>query len=177
MSIIPSVETREKWVKKAREVAFLIVIVEILLIIAFALGCRYDIIKAEGEKLIIPVSAKEKPIPALDENGRDAAKDRVDEIADTIWMLESSRGVNNYSKCEAVGKTNGIGFGIPGNGKYQCFESHAEEMRVLKSWIKDKQGKGMSETELLCHYSGSNYSICQKKDTTEADGNGQNKAN
>ena len=161
MSVFPSVETREKWVKKAREVAFLIVVVEILLIIAFALGCQYDIIKAEGEKLIIPVSAKEKPISALDENGQDVVKDRVDEIADEIWMLESSRGVNNYSKCEAIGKVNGIGYGIPGNGKYQCFESHAEEMQVLKSWIKDKQGKGMTEKQLKCLYSGSHYKICE----------------
>ena len=82
-------------------------------------------------------------------------------IADIIWTKESSRGINNYSKCEAVGQVNGIGYGIPGNGKYQCFESHEEEMEVLNKWIEDHKAQGMSETELMCHYSGSNYSLCK----------------
>jgi hypothetical protein len=156
MRIFPTKETREKWVNKAREIALLLLIVEILLVIAFALGCKNDIIKAEEEKLVIPVSAKEKEPKQIEQ-----PKDEVSEIAEFIWEHESSRGKNNYSKCAAIGKVNGIGFGIPGNGSYQCFKDHAEEMQVLKGWVIDKQSRGMTKKQLLCLYSGNNYEICK----------------
>lgn len=85
----------------------------------------------------------------------------VETIADTIWSNESSRGVNNYSKCAAVGKVNEIGYGIDGSGKYQCFKNHEEEMTVLAGWVVDHRAQGMSDTELMCHYSGANYKICK----------------
>jgi hypothetical protein len=90
-----------------------------------------------------------------------AVVDEIETIANDIYKLESSNGVNNYSKCEAIGKVNGIGYGIPGNGKYMCFEDHAEEMTVLKGWITEKRARGLSDTELLCLYSGNNYKICK----------------
>lgn len=163
MKIFPNAEDRKEIGKKARELAFLIVAIEILAIIAFAAACRYDIIKAEGEKLIIPVSAHEvEPISVLDENGQDVVKkDHIDEIAEIIWERESSKGAHNYSKCEAQGLTNGIGYAIPGDGTYQCFKDHAEEMETLKRWIVDHQNQGMTEKQLMCHYSGSNYANCK----------------
>jgi hypothetical protein len=85
----------------------------------------------------------------------------IDRISDKIWELESTRGKHNYSKCEAIGKVNGIGYGIPGNGKYQCFNNHAEEMEVLRGWIIDKKSRGLSEQALLCLYSGNNYRGCK----------------
>lgn len=87
--------------------------------------------------------------------------DNVEELAEMIYKLESTSGKNNYSKCEAIGKINGIGYGIPGNGTYQCFESHEDEMKVLRGWIIDKKAKGMTDNELLCLYSGRNYKICK----------------
>jgi hypothetical protein len=159
MKLFPNAEDRKEIGKKARELAFLVVAIEILAIIAFALACRYDIIKAEGEKLIIPVSAHEKAPEIVPEQPK---KDHVDEIAETIWMKESTQGKHNYSKCEAQGLTNGIGYAIPGDGTYRCFKDHAEEMQVLKGWIRDHISQGMTEKELLCHYSGSNYNFCQK---------------
>ena len=82
-------------------------------------------------------------------------------VADMIWSRESSRGKNNYSKCEAQGMVNGIGYGIPGNGKYMCFESHEEEMQVLEDWLARHQEEGMSYVETICHYSGNNYPECK----------------
>lgn len=82
------------------------------------------------------------------------------EIAKDIYQRESSSGVNNYSKCEAVGKVNNIGYAIPGDGTYRCFDSHQDEMKVLEGWIIDKQAQNMSMVELMCLYSGNNYNIC-----------------
>lgn len=85
----------------------------------------------------------------------------VDKLADYIWLKESTRGKNNYSKCEIVGKINGIGYGVWGDN-YVCFDSHEEEMETLKKWITNHKSEGMTDNELLCHYSGRNYDLCQK---------------
>lgn len=84
------------------------------------------------------------------------------DLADYIWMKESTRGKNNYSKCEAIGKVNGIGYAIPGDGSYICFESHEEEMIALNGWIAVRKASGWSEQKMLCTYSGNNYEECSK---------------
>jgi hypothetical protein len=88
--------------------------------------------------------------------------DEVEKMADYIWMKESTRGKNNFSKCQDIGKINGIGYSIPGNGEYVCFDSHEEEMQVLKGWIVYKKALGWSELKMLCTYSGNNYDECKK---------------
>lgn len=104
----------------------------------------------ENTRVIEKVEAKEFP-----------KVDRVKELSEIIYQRESTSGKNNYSKCEAVGKYNGIGYGISGNGKYMCFESHDEEMQVLRGWLITKIALGYTEKEMLCLYSGSNYKECQ----------------
>jgi len=115
----------------------------------------------EARTIVIVNPAQAKEIEKPEEKVEVIHKDEVAELAEMIYNLESTNGKNNYSKCEAIGKINGIGYGIPGNGKYQCFESHEDEMQVLKGWIIDKKSKGMTEKELLCLYSGNNYDICK----------------
>ena len=65
--------------------------------------------------------------------------------------LESSWGKNNYSKCEEQGKFNRYGFGIPGNGKYLCFEEDKDTEAVIK-WIERHFEEGLTIAQLLCHY-------------------------
>jgi hypothetical protein len=114
-------------------------------------------------KPINVAKASEKPLEVKNGATEEVLKERsVEEIADYIWMKESTRGKNNYSKCEAIGKVNGIGYRIPGNGSYTCFESHDDEMTVLMGWIIDKNALGWSELKMLCSYSGNNYSECGK---------------
>lgn len=104
---------------------------------------------------VLPVEAKEIEAPEIEK------EKSIEELADYIWNKESTRGKNNFSKCEAVGKINSIGYGIPGNGEYRCFDSHEEEMKVLEGWLISKKALGWSETKMLCIYSGNNYSICK----------------
>ena len=165
MKIFPTLERRKEIKEKIYEMAFLLCVVEVIVVCLFAAGCYCDIIKAEGEKLIIPVSAHEKePISALDENGQDVVKkDRnkdVEEIADIIYTLESSKGKND-AKCERIGKHNGYGYS-QGVDRNFCLSSDEEMRKVVIEWIKDKKRKGMSKKELMCLYSGNNYTICQK---------------
>lgn len=84
------------------------------------------------------------------------------DLADYIWMKESSRGENNFSKCEAIGKINGIGYAIPGDGSYMCFDSHEDEMVALNGWLTVRKASGWSELKMLCTYSGNNYEECKK---------------
>jgi len=101
---------------------------------------------------------------AEDVKGQTSASS-IQELADLVWLKESTRGQHNFSKCEAIGKVNTIGHGIwkdkNGIQHWMCFENHTEEMKVLEDWIQDKRDKGMSDQELLCLYSGGNYKNCQ----------------
>lgn len=121
----------------------------------------------ETRKVIIINNVEAKEITVEEEKEIEAEVeevkevDNVDELSEMIYKLESTSGKNNYSKCEEIGKVNGIGYGIPGNGTYQCFDSHKDEMQVLKGWIIDKKARGFTDTELLCRYSGNNYQICK----------------
>lgn len=84
------------------------------------------------------------------------------DLADYIWLKESTRGKKNYSKCEALGKVNGIGYAIPGDGSHICFDSHEDEMIALNGWITVRKASGWSELKMLCTYSGNNYDECKK---------------
>lgn len=73
------------------------------------------------------------------------------DIVDYIFMKESSRGVNNYSKCEAIGKYNRYGFGIPGDGTYVCFDKDQDTVAVA-GWVAHRRALGMSDNRILCLY-------------------------
>jgi hypothetical protein len=74
----------------------------------------------------------------------------IAEITSKIMQLESSGGVNNYSKCEAIGKFNRYGFGIPGDGTYLCFEKD-EDTKKVAEWFEKKLAVMDLETA-VCHY-------------------------
>lgn len=75
----------------------------------------------------------------------------VETIADYIFMKESSRGKNNFSQCEAIGKVNRYGFGIPGDGSFLCFDEGGDRRAVI-GWIEQKRAAGLSDNALLCLY-------------------------
>ena len=151
----------EKAKKEAYKLAVAVVIAEFVLVTGFAIGESrglFDRFKSSNPLVIENVHAQTRVIAEAVE-----PVDPIKEIADYIWNRESTRGKNNYSKCEAIGKVNGVGYGIPGNGDYVCFESHEDEMRTLEGWIIAKLAQGHTETSLLCLYSGSNYKdVCTK---------------
>lgn len=82
------------------------------------------------------------------------------DLVDVIFSKESSRGVNNYSKCEEIGKFNRYGFDIPGNGKYVCFEKD-EDTKAVAGWVAHRKALGWTDNEILCYYnSGTRSESC-----------------
>lgn len=138
----------DKVKKEALKLCFAVVLFEMLLVMGFYFICDYGMMEVlQPKTIIITKEAEAKTIDQKDE--------WMEELKDYIWLKESGRGQHNYSKCEALGKVNGIGYAIPGDGRYICFNSHEEEMEVLEKWIKDKLDKGMTEEEILKLYTPS----------------------
>lgn len=151
----------ERTGKEVQKLAFAVVVLEFILAGSFALAVKYNL----GIPQITPVEAKTTQHNEAQAIQKEEVKPSIDEnkeLKELIWQRESTSGKNNYSKCEARGLINGIGYGIDGSGKYICFKDHAEEMRTLENWIEDHKAQGMSEQEILCHYSGNNYQDCKK---------------
>jgi len=71
-------------------------------------------------------------------------------IVKKIMMLESSGGKNNYSKCEAIGKYNRYGYGIPGDGTYRCYEKD-EDTKAVENWFEEKLNE-MDLATAACYY-------------------------
>lgn len=120
-------------------------------------------IKWSNEPIVYvqPARASVEPLREIVKNEPVVLEKSIEELADYVWFKESTRGKNNFSKCEAIGKVNGVGYAIPGDGSYMCFNSHEEEMTVLKGWLTAKRAAGMSDLAMLCLYSGSNYQECK----------------
>lgn len=153
----------DKVKKEGLKLSFAVVVAEALMVGGFYFASKYgitDYFKPKTIYIVNEAHAKTIEKEKVEEVREVIHIDEVAELAEMIYNLESSGGKNNYSKCEAIGKINGIGYGIPGNGKYQCFNNHEEEMQVLKGWIIDKRAKGMTDNGLLCLYSGNNYNFC-----------------
>jgi hypothetical protein len=137
--------------KEIKKLAVAIVITEFVIAGAIVIVSNYNYFGLLDSKTVYIEVSHAQNAPERTELPQDEVLD-IKAISDTIWLLESSRGQHNYSKCEAVGKINGIGWSIDGTGKYTCFNNHEEEMVVLGKWIQDKINKGFSEKELLCYY-------------------------
>ena len=151
--------------KQAQKLALAVVIGEIILVAGYSTALNYGALELLQPRTVIIEVAQASPVqiqpqPQAPKQPQEEIID-VERIADTIYSRESSRGKHNYSACTKQNKINGIGYGIPGNGKFMCFTSHEEEMETLKKWINRHIAEGMTEKELMCHYSGNNYIGCK----------------
>lgn len=142
-----------KFKKEVLKLCFAVVIAESVLVGVFYIASNHGILEHFKPKTIYINNAEAKNVAVNPIN--EPVKDEIEELKDFIWQKESTRGKNNYSKCEAIGKVNGIGYGIDGSGAYRCFESHEDEMKVLEGWIIDHKAQGMTRLEMLKHYTPS----------------------
>lgn len=139
-------KTAKRVQQKAQRIALAVVIMETLMVTGYALAEQQGYFDIFRQSPTIEIAQAHSIAP------KQPQIDTVERLAEYVWMKESSKGRNNYSKCEAQGKINGIGYGIDGSGKYICFESHEQEMQVLRGWIIAKIAQGYTELELLCIY-------------------------
>jgi len=148
--------------QEIKKLALAIVITEFALAGSFAAIVKYTNLPEISQ--IQPTQAKITHLNELQalENKKDEADiDQNEKLKDLIWLRESTRGKHNFSKCEAQGKINGIGYSVYGD-KYMCFASHDEEMEVLGKWIEKHKRNGLTEIDMLCLYSGGHYQECSK---------------
>lgn len=120
-------------------------------------------VKIIENRIVTEVQAKE--IPVVQEESTNPApievEDHISTIVHGIYTLESSQGINNYSKCEAQGKYNGYGYGIPDNGNYICFDTHGEATATVYAWVEKKIDQGFTLEELLCIYNTGKKDSCE----------------
>jgi hypothetical protein len=138
--------------KEAQKIALAVIILEYIIAIGYYQAEKNGYLEFLESKTIYIETAQAKELSQKLKKSTENVISDTERIADTIYTIESTQGKNNYSKCEAIGEVNGIGYGIPGDGKYVCFKNHAEEMKTLKNWIETKKSQGMEEKELMCFY-------------------------
>ena len=140
-----------KTIKKAQRIALAVVIVQFMLVIGFNQLAKTDIIPKLTKNEVITIQNVQAQEPKEEQKPEIKETTEAERIADIIYTLESSRGINNYSKCEAQGLYNGYGFAIPGNGNYKCFKE-GEDREAVIEWINDKIAKNFTESEIYCYY-------------------------
>lgn len=151
-------KTAEQKIKRAK-LLFKVRLVSMYTIGAFGGGSwvysSIEGIRLYSEKttvVIERVQAAEIEAPTKEEASiKEVVEVKPVDLVDFIFNKESSRGKNNYSKCEAIGKYNRYGYGIPGNGQYICFEKD-EDTKAVAGWVAEKIARGYSDNELLCLY-------------------------
>jgi len=150
LSIKP-ISLKERIMRKIRRYAVAIVITEMIIVAVIGLTAPqiiwvYGKLTAENKRVIEISNAEE-----IKEVEDPQMKERA-ELRKIIFTLESSKGVNNYSKCKEQGKFNRTGHAIDGSGSYICFDTEEEEMLELDQYIKRRQNENMSRDEILCYY-------------------------
>jgi hypothetical protein len=88
-----------------------------------------------------------------DNTAKVEAKDNVSVLLETIYKNESSNSKHCLQRCANIGKVNCIGYDI----KNTCFDNQDEEKQTLTVWIKSHIAQGLTNEELLSHYSGGDY--------------------
>jgi len=140
-----------KGYNEVKKLALAVVITEFILAGSFMAIVNYTNLP---EMIVIPpVEAKTTQPKAPQAPRKEEVKPQdaeIERIADLIYRLESSSGVND-NKCERIGKHNGYGF-AQGVGRNFCLESDDEVRKLVIEWIKDKQNKGFGEKQILCYY-------------------------
>lgn len=136
--------------KETLKICFAVVLTELVAVICIAISLQMGILDLFKPKVIYieNAQAKETAKQAVEE-----PKDQsLEELKDYVWLKESTRGKNNYSKCKEIGEYNEIGYGISGNGNYICFDSREEQFKTLETWLSKKLAQGYTEKETLCIY-------------------------
>lgn len=134
--------------KEAKKLALIIVCTQFVLVGAYYYVCQSDTILNlfRPEVIIInQVQAKEtKP-------------DNVSELANYIHFRESTNGTAEkglHITCRDKGLSNEYGYNPP-----MCYKDNASVRKLVESWIIDHKAQGLTDEELLRHYSNGAYGV------------------
>lgn len=142
--------------QQAKRIALAVVIMEFVMAGTYAGLVKYEVLPLEKEVIVVErVIAKEIPVQEQTEATEEVKEiTRADEIADIIYLLESTNGKFD-EKCERLGENSHNGYGYrQGVGRNYCLESD-EAMReeVIKDIeIKIARHPQATNNEILCLY-------------------------
>jgi hypothetical protein len=141
--------------KEALKLAFAVVITECIMVVALHYGVKwglydYFIPKTITITMVNPVQAKE-----IEPQEAKTQEKTVKELLNIIHKHESSNGtakVGLNKTCEAKGMSNEWGYNPP-----TCYKDNASLEKIVTNWIIDHKAQGMTDEQLLSHYSNGAY--------------------
>lgn len=138
--------------QQAKKIALAVVITEFIIAGSYAGLVKYEVLPLKKDVVYVErVMAKEIPVEVKSEVVEDKKEiTKAEEIADMIYLLESSNGKNDQ-KCEREGKHNGYGF-RQGINKNYCLSSDDEVRKLVIELIEDQLATGMTQNQILCRY-------------------------
>lgn len=158
--------------KEIQKIAFAIVVMEFLLASGFYMLVKHDIyplkrevigverVQASNGGVVEEDMATAKQVITNTEYGGNGSEEldpltvRLEELVDTIYLKESSKGRNDQ-KCERLGENSHNGYGYrQGVNKNYCLESDEAMRKLVIEDLKVKIDRypNATDTELLCLY-------------------------
>jgi hypothetical protein len=145
--------------KEALKLSFAVVVAECVMVGVFAYAVKWGIYDYFQPKTVIinVAQAKEKPANTQIEVISQEVKTRKtdQELLEIIHKHESGKGTAKaglHKTCEAKGLSNEYGYNPP-----TCYKDKEALTKIVLNWITDHKAQGMSDSELLAHYSNNAY--------------------
>jgi hypothetical protein len=137
---------------EALKLAFAVVIAECVIVIALHYGLKwglYELFQPKSKTIVLikPVEAKEIK--------QEQPKDNTQELLNIIHKHESGNGTAKQGlnrTCESKGMSNEYGYNPP-----NCYKDNATLENIVSNWIIDHKAQGMTDEQLLSHYSNGAY--------------------
>jgi hypothetical protein len=148
----------EKLRKEALKLAFAVVVAECLIVIALHYGLKwglYELFQPKSKTIILIRPAEAKEIKQEDPTESKPEEKSVNELLNIIHKHESGNGTARQGlnrTCESKGMSNEYGYNPP-----NCYKDNATVENIVIDWIKRHKAEGLSDEELLGHYSNGAY--------------------
>jgi len=146
--------------KEALKLSFAVVVAECVMVGVFAYAVKWGIYDYFQPKTVIinVAQAKEKQIiqGVTTEYQKQAERKSDQELLAIIHNHESNEGTAKtglHKTCEAKGLSNEYGYNPP-----TCYKDKEALKKIVLNWIADHKAQGLSDSELLLHYSNNAYS-------------------
>lgn len=144
--------------KEALKLSFAVVVAECVMVGVFHYTVKMGILDYFQPKTVIyKAQAQDKIIREEVKNDIKEPERKTDEqLRDIIHNHESNRGTAKtglHITCKAKGLSNEYGYNPP-----KCYKDNETVKQIVLGWIKDHKAQGLSDSEMLLHYSNNAYS-------------------
>jgi hypothetical protein len=111
--------------------------------------------KSNGEEVSEYYRASETSAQVAENVKGQTSASSIKELADKIHFMESTNGtakVGLHITCKNRGLSNEYGYNPP-----TCYKDYNTVRKIVEDWIQSHREQGMSDAELLNHYSNNAY--------------------